>query len=119
MPKTITWLKCGTQFITGDVLRWTEAVWLEPKRKTRKRKSTKAGERRITAAVLTLDSRGYVRLSVIKDEIIENKFGMPLKELKREEVIARKRATIERGHPERMAWSEERARDMAVSRFLS
>jgi hypothetical protein len=82
MSKEPTWIKCGADFISPDVLRWTEAVWLEPKRKTKKRKATKAGERRVTAAVLTLDSRGYVRLSVIKDEIIENKFGMPLKALK-------------------------------------
>lgn len=119
MPKSVTWIKCGADFISPDVLRWTEAVWLEPKRKTRKRKATKAGERRVTAAVLTLDSRGSVRLSVIKDEILENKFGMPLKALKQDDVIVRKRATIERGNPERMKWSEESARSLAVSKFLS
>lgn len=118
MSKTVTWIKCGAYFSNQDVLRWTEAVWLEPKRKTRKRKGTKAGERRVTAAVVTVDSRGYVRLSVIKDEIIENKFGMPLKALKQEEVITRKRATIERGNPERMKWSDETARPHTVSRFL-
>jgi hypothetical protein len=118
MSKTVTWIRCGADFTDLDVLRWTEAVWLEPKRKTRKRKGTKAGERRVTAAVLTLDNRGYVRLSVIKDEIIDNKFGMPLKVLKQDEVITRKRATIERGNPERLRWPDETARPHAVSRFL-
>ncbi len=118
MPNTNKWIKCGADYIAGDVLGWTEAVWLEPKRKTRKRKATKAGERRVIAAVLTLDGRGYVRLSVIEDKITENKFEMPLKALKRHEVIVRKRATIERGNPERLKWTDETARPHAVSRFL-
>lgn len=118
MPNANKWIKCGPDFIAGDVLGWTEAVWLEPKRKTKKRKATKAGERRVVAAVLTLDNRGYVRLSVIEDKITENKFEMPLKTLKRHEVIVRKRATIERGTPERLKWTDETARPHAVSRFL-
>ena len=32
MPNTNKWIKCGPDFIAGDVLGWTEAVWLEPKR---------------------------------------------------------------------------------------
>lgn len=113
------WLKCGADFIIPDVIRWTEAVWPEQKRRSKKRKPTKLGERRVTAAVMTLDSRDYVRLSVIKDEIIDNKYGMPLKQLKKGEVIVRKKSTIAKGHPERMKWSEESARSLAVSRFLS
>jgi hypothetical protein len=73
------WIKCGEDFITDDVVRWTEAVWLEPKWKTKKKKAEKIGERRVTAAVLTMDSKGLVRLSVMKDEITANKYGMPLK----------------------------------------
>ena len=113
------WIKCGENFITGDVVRWTEAVWLEPKRKTKKKKAEKIGERRVTAAVLTTDSKGFVRLSVMKDEITANKYGMPLKPLKKDQAIVKKRATIARGSAERMKWSDESARAMAVSRFLS
>ena len=116
MPK---WIECGEDFITGDVVRWTEAVWLEPKRKTKKKRAEKIGERRVTAAVLTVDNKGFVRLSVIHDEILANKYGMPLKSLKKDQVIVKKRATIARGKPERMKWSEETARALAVSRFLS
>jgi len=36
------WIKCGEDFITGDVVRWTEAVGLEPKRKTKKKKAEKS-----------------------------------------------------------------------------
>jgi hypothetical protein len=113
------WIKCGEDFIAGDVVRWTEAVWLEPKRKTKKKKAEKIGERRVTAAVLTMDSKGFVRLSVMKDEITANKYEMPLKALKKDQVIVKKRATIGRGSAERLKWSDESARAHAVSRFLS
>jgi hypothetical protein len=73
----------------------------------------------VTAAVLTMDSKGFVRLSVMKDEITANKYGMPLKPLKKDQVIVKKRATIGRGSAERMKWSDESARALAVSRFLS
>jgi len=112
------WIKCGEDFITGDVVRWTEAVWPERKPRSKKRKPEKLGERRVTAAVLTVDSQGFVRLSVMKDEITANKYGMPLKPLKKDQVIVKKRATIGRGNSERMKWSDESARALAVSRFL-
>jgi hypothetical protein len=112
-----TWTECGGELITGDVIRWTEAVWPERKRKSKK-KPEKIGERRVTAAVLTLDSKGFVRLSVMKDEITANKYEMPLKHLKKDQVIVRKRVTIDRGKPERMKWSDETARAVAASRFL-
>lgn len=116
MPK---WIECGDHLITGDVVRWTEAIWPERKRKSKKKKPEKLGERRITAAVLTVDSKGFVRLSVMKDEITENKYDMPLKPLKKDQVIVKKHGTIKRGKPERLKWSEETARAVAVSWFLS
>ena len=112
------WIKCGEDFITGDVIRWNEAIWPECKGKSKKKKPEKRGERRVTAAVLTLDSKGFVRLSVMKDEITANKYGMPLKSFKKDQVIVKKRATIGRGHAERLRWSDESARALAVSRFM-
>jgi len=116
--ETSDWVKCGSDFTPGDVLRWTEAIWLETKRKSRKKKPTKIGERRVTAAVLELDSRDYVRLSVIKEDILSNEYGMPLKPLKKEQVIVKKRATIARGKPERLKWTDETVRAIEVSKFL-
>jgi hypothetical protein len=112
------WIKCGENFIAGDVVRWTEAIWPERKGKSKKKKPEKIGERRVTAAVMTMDSKGFVRLSVMKDEIIANKYEMPLKPLKKDQVIVKKQATIGRGSAERLKWSDESARAMAVSRFL-
>jgi hypothetical protein len=112
------WIECGSDFISPDVLRWTEPIWLEPKRKSRKRKPEKIGERRVTAAVLELQGTDRIRLGVIKDEILSNKYGMPIKPLKREQEIVRKRTTLQRGKLERMSWLEESARAIVVSRFL-
>ena len=91
------WIKCGEDFIIGDVVRWTEAIWPERKGKSKKKKPEKIGERRVTAAVLTIDTKGFIRLSVMKDEITANKYEMPLKPLKKDQVIVKKRATIGRG----------------------
>src|SRR5690348_6321844 len=104
------WIKCGENFITGDVVRWTEAIWPERKPRSKKKKPEKIGERLVTAAVLTMDSKGFVRLSVMKDEITANKYGMPLKPLKKDQIIVKKRATIARGSAERLKWSDESAR---------
>lgn len=55
MPK---WIACGEKFIIGDVVRWTEAVWVEKGR--RKKRLIKVGERRVTVEVLTTDQKGFV-----------------------------------------------------------
>lgn len=113
------WVPCDGNYVTSDVRRWKQAIWSDegPKR-SKKKKVTRLGERRITAQVLTVDSKGLVRLSVKKDEILENIYGMPLKALKKDEIIVRKKATIAKGNPERLEWSDETARSYAVSRFL-
>ena len=113
------WVPCDGNYITGDVLRWKQPIWSDevPKR-SKKKKVTRLGERCVTAAVLTVDSKGFVRLSVMKDEIVDNKYQMPLKTFKKDEVIVKKRATIAKGKPERLKWSDESARSLAVSRFL-
>jgi hypothetical protein len=33
------WIHCGEDFIVGDVLRWAEGVWLERKRKTKRKRT--------------------------------------------------------------------------------
>ena len=116
LQDTQEWLECGKKLVVGDVIRWTEAIW--PERKSR-RKQKPRGKRRVTAQVLEIDSRDYVRLSVIADEIIENKYGMPLKSLKKDEILVKKLATIARGTPQRLKWADEAQRSVEVSVFLT
>jgi hypothetical protein len=109
------WVSCGESFIVGDVIRWTEPIWLEAKRK-KKKTLEKVGERRVTAEVLTI--RGYVYLSVCRCEILSTKDGLPLKPFKKDEIIRKKRSTIGKGGGERLMWTDESARSLAASKFL-
>jgi hypothetical protein len=111
------WIPCGERFIPGDVVRWNQAYWPPTRRSTKKRKPW--GEHRVTAQVLELDTRDFVRLCVIDDEITENPDKMPMKLFKKGEVIVKKRATIARGKAERLKWTEETVRAIEVSKFLS
>src|ERR1700689_4384831 len=61
MPK---WLPHPGVLITGDVVRWREPVWSE---KQHMKKYWILGERRVTAAVLAMDSTGLLRLSILED----------------------------------------------------
>ena len=104
-------------FIAADVIRWTEGVY-KP-RQSRKAKSLRFGEWRVTAEVLQgADEKGWVRFLVRKCEIL---FALSLKmrppfSLERE--ITRAKKTIVRGMPERLLWSNESARVMLASEFL-
>ena len=113
------WIPCEESFIpvTSDVVSWTEPYW--PPTRRRRKKVKPWGEHRVTAEVLEVDRRDFVRLSVIKDEITDNPDRMPMKLFKKGEVIVKKRATIARGKAERLKWTEETVRAVKVSKFLS
>lgn len=115
-----SWLPCNGKFLEGDVIRWTENIWREAKGR-RKVKPEKRGERRVTAEVLKPGKGGSVSMSVLSDEITANKYGMPLKALKKGEIIFRKPATLIKGGASRRPWAGkdgESARSLAVSRFM-
>jgi len=115
------WIPCNGKFLEGDVIRWTESIWPEAKGRRRRARPEKRGERRVTAEVLKPASASFISLSVISDEITANKYGMPLKALKKGEVIRRKTATLSKGGASRRPWAGkdgESARSLAVSRFM-
>jgi len=112
------WIPYGGKVIPGDVARWTWAHWPEKKRK-KKGKVLPLGEHLTTAEVLDVDRQGYVRLSVLKDEIVKNTHAMSLKLLKKGEIIVRKRDTLMRGKAHRLKWTDEAVRAVEVSEFVS
>ena len=116
------WIPCGEKFIVGDVVRWTEAIWLDLKKKKKKgkKKVVKLGARRVTAEVLRMDASGYVSLSVCQCEIVSNERDLPVRllTLRKKEIIRKQRSTIGKGSGERLTWSEEGARSLVVSKFL-
>ena len=60
-----------------------------------------------------------VYLSVCCCEIVANIHGLPLEPFEKEQVIRKKRGTIGKGSGERLKWSDETARSLAASKFLS
>jgi hypothetical protein len=101
------WIPAGKDFISADVLRWSEPVW-KPRR-SKKAKPLKIGIRQITAEVLK-DEDGWVQLLVLENSVIENNSIKPIPSLKKGAELKRKRATLEKGNPERLLWSDESAR---------
>lgn len=108
-----TWIGCGENFITGDVIRWVEPVW---KAKARKNEKTKRiGARMVTAQVMSCGPEWAV-LDVIacKTEGVDPWYMV--KELEGE--IRRRRAPIGQGDAHRKPWSDEGARSITASRFF-
>ena len=100
------------------MVRWTEAIWGKDARR-RKKKPFKVGTQFVTGQVLTEDSKGFVYLKVMKCEILSSLYARQLEPLKTDQIVKRKRVTIGRGGAERLKWSDESARALAVSRFMS
>ena len=111
------WIACGAVFIIGDVIRWTEPVWIEKGK--RKKKLVKVGLRRVTGQVVTADAKGFASVSVMQCDILANLAARVLEPYKKGDIIRRKRGTIGKGSGERLEWTEEGARALAMSKFLA
>lgn len=117
------WIEHDGNYIDGDVLRWKQPIWSdEGPRRSKKKKVTKLGERRVTAQFLlteqspSAEGKGSVRLTVLKDEILLNTYDIPLTFLKKDTVIVKKKTTISKGGPERLRCPDEGGRSWAVAR---
>ena len=112
------WISCEDGFIEADVVRWKEGVW-ERRGRSKKGRAVHVGERVVTGEVVKDDGDGWVRVLVRGCETVSEKPGRNrMAALPKGLEIRRKRSTIERGSPERMAWSDETARGALFSRFL-
>ena len=109
------WETCGATFDIGDVVRWTEGVWYEG-RKRRKRKATRVASWLVTGQVLTQAPKDFVYVSVLKCEILEIRYDMGIEPLKKKQLIKRKRSTLAKGRAERLAAPKE-APPRRLSRF--
>lgn len=107
----MTWEKAG-QFVESDVVEWVEAIWSPNKFK--KKKSRPWGKQKVAAQITRFEGE-YVKLTVLKAVVIENIIGSELRPHKVGTTITKKRATLLRGNPERLHWSEEDVRDALLS----
>lgn len=103
----MTWEKSGEDFVESDVIEWTEAIW--PPNRNRRKKSRPWGTQKVIAQVAAIDG-DFLKLTIIKSEILENNGVKQLIPHKVGSTITKKRATLLRGEPERLLWSEEDVR---------
>jgi hypothetical protein len=109
------WVPVGNDFIAADVIRWKEGVF-KPRR-SKKGKAIKLGERQMIAEVLR-DEAGWVYLLVRGCEVLSATIGVNLRDVpivEKNTQTKRKRATIVRGKPDRLLWSDESARMLLAS----
>ena len=98
------------EFIESDVVEWVEAIWSPNKSRRRKAKLLRWGKQKVVAQIASIDG-DFVKLTVLKAAVIENIIGSELRSHKVGTTITKKRATLLRGNPERLHWSEEDVRN--------
>ncbi len=109
------WIPCEDGFIEADVIRWKESAW--ERWGPRSARAVNIGDRWVTAEVLR-EEEGWVYLLVRGCKVVTEKTARKVKVLKKGSETKRKRKTIMRGKPERLAWSEESVRAVLASKFL-
>lgn len=106
------WISAHEGFIAADVVRWTEGIY--EKRRSKRAKARRIGERLISAEVIE-DSDGWLTLLVRACVITQDLYaGTTIPILRIGDTIKRARRTVERGKPERLAWSDESVRDTVL-----
>lgn len=108
------WIPVGGDFIAADIIRWKEGVF--EKKGRFKGKAARIAERRVIAEVLSEeDKEGWVRLLVRGCETIWIKPGkLFVAQLEKNREIRRRRQSLTRDTTERLAWSDESARESVV-----
>ena len=102
----------ATNFITADVVRWTEGIYDRRKRG----KALRIGERLVAAEVIERGKDGWVKLLVRACTITKDEYaGKSLLPLKAGEQVRRGEKTILRGKPQRLLWDDETARQAVVN----
>ena len=104
----MTWEQAG-QFIESDVIEWTEAIWPPRTSRRRRTKPRPWGKQKVIGQITAIDG-DFIKLTVLKAEILEDDAPKELLPPKPGTEITKKRATLLRGEPQRLHWSEEDVR---------
>ena len=109
----MVWEKSQGDFLESDVVEWVEAIW-SPNKTRRRRKSRPWGKQKVVAQIASVEG-DFVKLTVLKADVIENIIGSTLRPHKVGTTIVKKRSTLLRGNPERLHWSEEDVRSALLT----
>ena len=109
----MTWEKSGGDFVESDVIEWTEALW-PPKRGRRRTKPRPIGKQKVVAQIADIEG-DFIKLTILKSEIMENDSIKELRPHKVGTTITKKRSTLLRGEPQRLHWSEEAVRNALLN----
>ncbi len=108
----MVWEKSG-DFVLSDVIEWTEAIW--PLRRSRRRtKPRSVGKQKVIGQITEIEG-DFIKLTVLKSELLENTVAKELLPHKVGSILTKKRATLLRGEPQRLHWSEEDVRTALLS----
>ena len=88
-------------FVVGDVVRWREPDWFQKGK--RKKQFFKKGER-IVSAQLVVVGPVYVKLHVLRCEVVSDQSATGVKMLKPGEEITHKLSTLRARGAERIEW---------------
>lgn len=108
----MVWEKSEGTLLESDVIGWIEAIW--PPSRSRRKISRPWGKQKVVAQIESIEGE-YVRLKVLTASITENTLGTDLRPHKTGTIITKKRATLLRGNPERLHWSEEDVRSALLA----
>jgi hypothetical protein len=108
----MTWTQSG-EFVESDVVEWTEAIW-PPNHSRRRKKSRPWGKQKIIAQIASIDGE-FIKLIVLRSEIIENIIGSELRPHKIGMTITKKRPSLLRADAHRLHWSEEDVREALLN----
>ena len=104
----MTWEQAG-QFVESDVIEWTEAIWPPKTGRRQRTKPRPVGKQKVIAQIASIEG-DFIKLTVLKSELLENESIKPIYPHKPGSTITKKRATLSRGEPQRLHWSEEDVR---------
>ena len=108
----MTWEKSSNNFVESDVVEWIEAIW-PPQHSYKRRKRKPWGKQRCTAQITSING-DFIKLHVLKAEIIENIIGSEIRPHKTGATITKKRNTLMRSDAHRLHWSEEAVRETVL-----
>ena len=107
----MTWEQ-SKELVESDVVQFVDPIW--PINRPYRKKVKPWGKQTVVAQITAIEGE-FVKLTVLKAAVTENRIGSDLRPHKVGTSITKKRSTLLRGTPERLHWSEEDVRAALIA----